>query len=105
MLLTVIFTSSQLTVGVNHIYKILSQQHLNQYLIKQCEIESRSVLSDSLQAYGLYSPWNSLGQHTGVGSHFLLQGVFPTQGSNLDLQHCRQILYQLSHKGSPRILE
>ena len=35
----------------------------------------------------------------------LLQGIFPTQGSNPGLQHCRQILYQLSHKGSPRILE
>ena len=32
-------------------------------------------------------------------------GIFPTQGSNPDLQHCRWILYQLSHKGSPRILE
>ena len=35
----------------------------------------------------------------------LLQGIFPTQGLNTGLQHCRQILYQLSHKGSPRILE
>ena len=33
------------------------------------------------------------------------KGVFPTQGSNLGLLHCRQIIYQLSHKGSPRILE
>ena len=53
----------------------------------------------------LYSPWNSLGQTTGVGSLSLLQGVFPTQGSNPGLPHCRRILYQLSHKGSPRILE
>ena len=42
---------------------------------------------------------------TGVGSLFLLQGIFPTQGLNPGLPHCRQILYQLSHKGSPRILE
>ena len=49
--------------------------------------------------YGLYSPWNSPGQNTGVGSLFLLQGIFPTQGSNPGLPHCRQILYQLSHKG------
>ena len=51
------------------------------------------------------SPWNSPGQSTGVGSFSLLQGLFPTQGSNPGLPHCRQILYQLSHKGSPRILE
>ena len=46
-------------------------------------------------------PWNSPGQNTGVGSLSLLQGIFPTQGSNPGLRHCRQILHQLSHKGSP----
>ena len=40
-------------------------------------------------------------QNTGVGCHFLLQGIFPTQGSNPGLQHCRQMLYCLSHQGSP----
>ena len=49
--------------------------------------------------------YNSPGQNTGVGSHSLLQGIFPTQGSNPSLPHCRWILYQLSHKESPRILE
>ena len=39
-------------------------------------------MSDSLQSHGLYSPWNSLGQSTGVGSLSLLQGIFPTQRSN-----------------------
>ena len=39
--------------------------------------------------------------NTGVGCHFLLQGIFPTQGSNPGLSHCRQMLYRLSHKGSP----
>ena len=48
---------------------------------------------------------NSAGQNTGVGSLSLLQGIFPTQGSNPDLPHCIRILYRLSHKGSPRILE
>ena len=48
-----------------------------------------------------YSPWNSPGQNAGVGSLSLLQGDFPTQELNLALPHCRQILYQLSHKGSP----
>ena len=54
---------------------------------------------------GLYSPWDSPGQSTGVGSRSLLQRLFPTQGSNPGLPHCRRTLYQLSHKGSPRILE
>ena len=53
----------------------------------------------------MYSPWNSPGQDTGTGSPSLLQGVFPTQGSHPGLLHHRQILYQLSHKESPRILE
>ena len=53
----------------------------------------------------LYSPWNSPDQNTGVGSLSLFQEIFPTQGSNPGLPHCRQILYQVSHKGNPRILE
>ena len=52
------------------------------------------------QPHGLYTPWNSPDQNTGVGSHSLLQGIFPTQGLNPGLPHCRQILYQLSHKES-----
>ena len=67
--------------------------------------ESHSVLSDSLQPHGLYSPWTSPGQNTGVGSLSLLQGIFPTQGSIPGLPHCRWILYQLSYKGSLIILE
>ena len=51
------------------------------------------------------SPWNSPGQNTGMGSLSLLQGIFPTQGSNPGLPHCRQFLYQLSHRRSSRILE
>ena len=50
-------------------------------------------------------PWNSPGQNTTVDSLSLLQGFFPTQGSNPGLLHCRQILYQLSHNGCPRILK
>ena len=60
--------------------------------------ESCSVMSDSLWPHRLYSPWNSPHQNTGVGSHSLLQGIFPTQGSNPGLLHCRWILYQLSQK-------
>ena len=61
------------------------------------ESESHSVMSDSLLLRGLYSPWNSSGQNTGVGSLSLLQGIFPNQGSNPGLPHCKQILYQLCH--------
>ena len=52
-----------------------------------------------------WTPWNSPGKNTGVGSLSLLQGVFPTQELNPGLPYCRQIFRQLSHKGSPRILE
>ena len=58
-------------------------------------------MSNFLQPHGLYSPWSSSGQNTGVSNLSLLQGVFPNQGSNPGLLHCRHILYQLSHKGSP----
>ena len=61
--------------------------------------ESCSVVSDSLRPHGLYRSWNSLGQNTGVGSLSLLQEIFPTQGLNPGLPHCRWILYQLSHQG------
>ena len=65
----------------------------------------KAIVSDSLWPHGLYSLWNSPGQNTGVGSLSLLQGIFPTQESNPGLLHYRRILYQLSPKGSPRILE
>ena len=63
-------------------------------------------MSDSLQPHGLYEPtmllrpWDFPGKSTGVGCHFLLQRIFPTQGSNPGLPHCRQMLYHLSHQGS-----
>ena len=69
------------------------------------QYESHSFVFDSLQLHGLYSPWNSPGQNTGVGSLSLLQGIFPTQGSNPGLLHCRWILYQLSYQGSPTLFE
>ena len=88
-------------------------------LIKVVESESHSVMPNSLQLHGLYSPcnspgqntevgsrsllqdsWNSPGQDTGAGSQSLLQGIFPTQGLNPG-----PLLNQLSHQGSPKILE
>ena len=52
-----------------------------------------------------YSTWKFLGQNIGVGNLSPLQGIFPTQGLNSGLPHCRRILYQLSYKGSLRILK
>ena len=61
------------------------------------ESESCSVMSDSLRTHGVYSAWNSPGQNTGVSSLSLLQGIFPTQGWNPGLPHCRWSLCQLNH--------
>ena len=69
----------------------------------ESESNSRSVVSDSLPPHGLHSPWNSPGQNTGVGNLSLLQSIFPTQGLNPGLLHCRWILYQLSYSGKPQV--
>ena len=66
-------------------------------------------MSDSWKAHGLQParllcPWDSSDKNTGVGCHFLFQGIFPTQASDLcllDFLHCRQILYPLTHQESP----
>ena len=71
---------------------------------KFLEVEDQ-VLNVHISHQDLYSPWNSQGQNTGVGSCSRLQGIFPTQGSNPALLHCGWSLYQLSHQGGPRILE
>ena len=74
--------------------------------IKVKESVSQSVVSNSLWPQGLYPtrllcPWDSPGKNAGVGCHFFPQGIFLTQGLKLDLLHCRQILYNLSHQGIP----
>ena len=69
------------------------------------ERKNCSVVSNSLRPHGLYSPWNSPRQNTGVGSLSIFQGIIPNQGSNPGSLHCRRILYQLSHKGSSTVLE
>ena len=68
-------------------------------------VQSCPTLFDpmGLQPARLLCPWNSPGKNTGVGSHSLFQGIFPTQGSNLGLPHCRWFLYCLSHQRSPYI--
>ena len=83
--------------------------------MKKSESVSHSVVPNSLWPHGLsparlLCPWNSPVKNTGGGCYSLLQRIFPTQGSNPGLLHCRQIhylllLYQLSHQESARILE
>ena len=92
-----------LTQGLN-----LDLLHCRQILYHPSQVsenESRSVVSNSLQPHGLYNPWNSPGQNTGAGGLSLLQGILPTRRLNLDLLHCRQILYGLSHQGSPAMVD
>ena len=87
---------------------IWQQKHLkviNYQLLHVYESESHLVVSSSLRPHGLYSTWNSPGQNTGVGSLSFPHEIFPTQGLNPGLLHCRKILYQLNHQGSPRMLE
>ena len=81
--------------------------------VEQCENECKSesvncsVVSNSLRppwttvACQALCPRNSPGKNTGVGSHSLFHGIFLSQGSNPGLLYCRQILYHLSHQGSP----
>ena len=57
-------------------------------------------LENSMDCTGFHCPWDSPGKNTGVGCHALLQGIFPIQGLNSVLPHCRWILYHLSHQGS-----
>ena len=52
--------------------------------------------------HSLLCLWDFPGKNIGVGCHFLLQGIFPTQGSNVGLLHFKLILYHLSHQGSPK---
>ena len=87
--------------------KCLQYIHVLNYhtVYLKLESESCSIMSNSLWPHGLYSPRNTPGRNTGMGSLPLIHWIFPTQASNPGLPHCKQILYQLSHKGSPRILE
>ena len=79
------------------------QRVWGEYVLDVCKAkwsESHSVVSDSLWPHVLYiySPWNSPGQNTGVGTLSLLQGILPTQGLNPGLPYCRWILYQWLNK-------
>ena len=82
--------------------KNIKSKHSDIYTLL-CISVSCLVVSDSLWPIRLLCPWNSPGKNTGVDCHFLLQGIFPTQGLNLGLPHCKETLYQLSHQGRPLI--
>ena len=102
------FCSFQYLCIVKKKKKRKSSHLLSPQMVKESESVSSSVLSDSLRLHGLGPPrfpcpWDSPGKNTGVGSHSLLQGIFLTRGSNPGLLHCRQILYCLSHLGSPHL--
>ena len=77
----------------------------SQLSCRNSESESRPVVCDSLQPHELHSPWNFPGQILEWVAFPFSRGTFPTQELNPCLPHCRQILYQLSHQGSPRTLE
>ena len=138
VLFVIILKEGMYTACLGKLFQSWATHTLN----RESESESCSVLSNSLQPHGLYSPWNSPGQNTGVGtfpspgdlpnqgielwspalqadslpaepqgkpkntgvhSLSLLQGIFLTQELNQGLLHCRQILYQLSSEGSPKV--
>ena len=99
-------TKSNWTVYFKRINFILSELCLNK--VKKRKLNSHVrlfVTSWNIHLARLLCPWNFPGKNTGVGSRSLLQRIFPIQGSNPGLPNCRQILYCLSHLGSPRILE
>ena len=99
-LLQRIFPTQGLNPGLQHCRQILYHLSFREVLLL-CLVVKLSGHFNYIGTHELYSPWNSPDQNTGVGSCSLLQGIFPTQGSNSGLPHCMQILYQLSHSGSP----
>ena len=92
---------SCLSFWLNNLFRILSHALYSWCCAKLLQSCPRLFVTTWTVARQAPLSWDSLGKNTGVGCHFLLQGIFPTQGSNLDLLHCRQTLYCLSHQGSP----
>ena len=83
-----------------HLLLQLALWILHKWVSVSCPVMPDSLWPHGLQPIRLLCPWDFPGNDTGVGRHFLLQGIFPTQGLNLGLLHWRQILYLLSYKGS-----
>ena len=90
---------------MNPLYKFI-KQIIKCFDFKKClserEREILSVVPNSLQPHGLYGPWKSPGQNTGVDSLSLLQGIFPTWQLNPGLLHCRPILTSWATRGDLR---
>ena len=93
------------TTGTTHNERVrVPQQKTTHDAVKTLNATTQTQMSHSLRPHGLeptrlLHPWNSPSKNTGVGCHFLLQGIVPTRGLNLGLPHCRQTLYHLSHQG------
>ena len=93
--------------GKKNTYKGTTQRQVGGRMIVHslCPCKGQSFchvqLIATLWTVQVLRPWDSPGKNTGVGSHPLLQGIFPTQGLNSGLPHCRQTLYHLCHQGSP----
>ena len=114
----VIETTNVPHVVINRNSEIIAHAHLSlviHYLstlliakseVKLLVVQSCLTLCDPVDCSppGSSVHGDSPGKNTGVGSHTLLQGIFPTQGLNPGLLHCRQILYHLSHQGSPSLI-
>ena len=87
-----------------HLVGMISFTQLTKLKVSvNCSVMSNSSQPHGLQPSSLLCSWNSPGKNTGVDCHALLQGIFPTQGSNLGLLHWRLILYHLSYQGSHSI--
>ena len=107
--LTVLILQDQMSVSANNvIFSLTFLEGYNNELSPVCLV---AQLCPTLCSRMDCSPpdssvhGDSPGKNTGVGCHAFLQEIFPTEGSNPDLPHCRHILYHLSHQGRPRILE
>ena len=109
LLLQGIFLTPELNWGLLHfrqiLYQLSYQGSLQRKLERKWKWKPLSRVPILCNPMDLNSPWNSPGQSTGVGSLSFLQKIFPTQGSNPDLLHCRQLLYQQSYQGSPELSE
>ena len=102
-----IFLDSKITADGDYSHEIKRRAPWKKSYNPPCRV-SYSVMPNSLRPHGLQPtrllcPWDFPGKYTGVGCHFLLQGIFPTQGLILSLLHCWQILYPVSYKGRPQI--
>ena len=89
------------TILIFHLYYAFSLKLSLVMLLLQRAVHSCVWFFVTARTARLLCPWNFPGKNTRLGCHSFLQGIFPTQGSNLGLLHCRQVLYHLNHQGSP----